>query len=328
MTLVTSIDNATYPHPILPASLVAQRKSIIGSSTYYGFTHGYNNLESDEKWAILRVYTVGGNEYFNWANNSPSYVNKWTLKTTYFSAAQASLYASISFDGSNDWILFGATPYYSLGKATILSISLWVRFGDLSSTQYIFTKNNSSAVGWEIQKISTSNLIRFKLAATSSTNDLTLVSTTAMLVNQWYHIVVTKDATGTVAGTKMYINGVLEIPSSSIDTLSSDPDYTGLLLDMGTRGSGSSPLKGFLDQVMIANHVFTQEQVSELYNGGSGLDGSLYSNYADVLSFWPLGESPDALGSGGIIDKKLIINGTMTNMLATNIVGSYPGGPI
>jgi hypothetical protein len=294
------------------------------NTTYYGFALKLDSLTSESEWKIIRKTVDGTMTYYEFANEEDKYDKVWDSRSIYFGASPAGIYASMAFDGSNDSVLFASGVYNLLYDQTF-GISFWVRFGTLTNEQTMISCSGTN-VGWQITKVNTTNLLRFRMCNTATTNDLLIVGNTAMLVNTWYHIVISKTG-ATSALTNMYINGVLQTNTITANTLSASPSYAGFFLQFGARGS-SSYTSGFIDNVLFSNAEITQTQVTELYNGGSGILPASYSDYANTASAWKLGESPDTTGAGGVYDQKLLYNGTMTNMLLTNIVGSYPGGPV
>jgi hypothetical protein len=218
-----------------------------------------------------------------------------------------------------------ATGVYNFLFDQSFSISFWVKFGAIANQQGMLSCSGTNQ-GWQILKTNTTNFLRFRMCHTATTNDLLITGNVAMAVNTWYHIVITK-AGATSALTKMYVNGTLNTNTITADTLSTTPVYTTYTMQFGAKGGGDF-FSGFLDNVVFSNSVFTQTEVDELYNGGVGIIPSDFSGYSNVASAWPLGESPDAIGSGGVTDKKLLYYGTMTNMLTTNIVANWPGSVV
>lgn len=230
-------------------------------------------------------------------------------------------YASIAFDGTNDSILWGA-GVYNLTYNQAFSFSLWVKFGTLSNEQCIISCSGTN-LGWQITKVNTTNLVRFRMCNTATTNDLLIAGNTALQLSTWHHIAVTING-GTSATTKIYVDGTLQANAITYNNLTTTPSYAGLFMQFGAKGSANF-LSGLLDNVLFSNAVLTQDEVTELYNGGTALMPADFSGYASVASAWKLGESADAIGSGGVVDVKGLYNGTMTNMLTTNIVANYPG---
>lgn len=294
------------------------------NTTYYGFAAKLDSETSEAEWKIIRKTVDGTLTYYEFASDEDSYDKIWDSRTTYFGASPAGIYASMAFDGSNDSILW-ATGIYNFLFDQSFSISFWVKFGVISGQQGIMSCSGTNQ-GWQILKTNTTNFLRFRLCHTATTNDLLITGNVAMSVNTWYHIAITK-AGATSALTKMYVNGTLNTNTITTDTSTTTPVYTTYTMQFGAKGGGDF-FSGFLDNVIFSNSVFTQTEVTELYNNGLGMTPADFSGYSNVASAWKLGESPDTTGSGGVYDQKLLYNGTMTNMLLTNIVGSYPGGPV
>lgn len=120
-----------------------------------------------------------------------------------------------------------------------------------------------------------SHRLLFDLVHTGSS--LLEIRSTQRLTNTsaWYHIVVTYDGTASVAGTKMYINGLIETISNSIDSLSTGTTVSSANFEIGAR-SVTQETDGLIDEVGIWSRELDSTDVTNLYNSGSGL---AYSNF-------------------------------------------------
>ena len=128
-------------------------------------------------------------------------------------------------------------------------------------------------------------------------------SAASLVINNWYHVLVTRDTTG--ANTNIYVNGVL---SGSANQDSGTPD-TGTGNDViGARLAGTNTFDGYISDLRIYNRILTTDEISLLYRMGSGAgsDSEAVNLGANLTAHYPLTSDyvdgsgfPLDLGSGG-----------------------------
>lgn len=308
-------------------TLGEQEKYYIDASatnvTYYGWAATLDADASDAVWKIIRKTVDGPLTYYEFASDTDAYDKKWNIRSTYFASSPSGIYASMAFDGVNDVISF-ATGKFNYAFDEAFSISAWVKWGSVTGQQGIFS---CSGTNQGVQFLKTSaHALRFRLCHTATTNDLMCTDNSTLAVSTWYHVVVTKTGS-TGAGVKFYVNGTLKTTTINTDTLTTTPVYTTFTGAIGAK-NGTEFMAGFIDNMIFYSGVLSQDQVTALYNNGLGIHPADFSGYDTCLAAYPLGESPDATGSNGIYDLKRYADGTMTNMLTTNIVANYPGSAV
>ena len=91
-----------------------------------------------------------------------------------------------------------------------------------------------------------------------------LTSTTIPTAGNWYHVVITK--LGTLA--TMYVNGVSEATDNTfpVTPVSATPNFF-----LGKATSGGNFLDAMEDEVGVWSRALSSAEVTELYNGGAGL---------------------------------------------------------
>jgi len=119
--------------------------------------------------------------------------------------------------------------------------------------------------------------------------DLSL--TEPLIKNVWTHVVMTWDAT---SGTlDVYSNGSLQ--DTTTDETAIGESYTPAT-STGIGGFGDFPSIGFqgqIDEVGVWNRTLNSSEVSDLYNGGSGM------SYADIIASAPAPTPTPAVGGHG-----------------------------
>jgi hypothetical protein len=123
-------------------------------------------------------------------------------------------------------------------------------------------------------------------------------------IGRWVHVCGTYDGSGTLAGTKVYLNGQLQATGSTTDTLSGMSIQTSNPFAIGQLLNSTSPYfaKGNYNQVTIWTTELTSVQVSELYRDGQPGQPAAISAASSLLSWYPLKGNTDT--SSTIYDHK------------------------
>lgn len=99
--------------------------------------------------------------------------------------------------------------------------------------------------------------------------DYDLYSNDVILEDTWYHIVILVDRSGYVL---MYLNNVKQTQELDISALSATPINNTYVFNIGGIGNNNSTymFNGTIDEVGLWTRLLTVDEISELYNGGSG----------------------------------------------------------
>jgi hypothetical protein len=163
-----------------------------------------------------------------------------------------------SLDGVNDYISISPTLGTSFSSPTSPhSYSAWIY--KTGSSQRFIIQNGKNDMGTSMVVTSGGNLGLFYRGGFS-----VVASSGFITLNSWIHCVVTYDGSGNV---EFYTNGV-SAGSGSIswtDGIGTCNTYIGTYL--GT----SNYFNGEIDEVGVWDRVLTSTEVTELYNGGLGL---------------------------------------------------------
>lgn len=228
---------------------------------------------------------------------------------------------SLSFDGTNEYVDCGNDSSLDFERTDAFSISGWFYF-DTLGVQYIFSKAKTTSVQEGIYAYMRSDdKIQFVLRGTSgTTNAVSFYSNTTLNTSTWYHLTFTYDGTSLVSGANIYINNSVVTKNTTYDALSSSISNTGNF-EIGDFNANSIPFDGYIDEVSIWDKELSSTEVTELYNSGCPNDLNSHSAYANLVSWWRMGDG-DTISS--ITDQVGSNDGTPTNMDSSNITTTTP----
>jgi autotransporter-associated beta strand protein len=159
---------------------------------------------------------------------------------------------AIALDGINSFIQLSA----NVANGSVLSFVAWVYWNGGANGQRIFDFGDDTTHYLYLSPSSSSGTFRFAIRNGGSDQ---ILETTALPIGQWMHIAVT--LSGNTA--RLYTNGVQAAVSTSISIAPSS--ITPAVNYLGKSQSGNDPLfSGNLDEVQIADSVFTPSQIASL----------------------------------------------------------------
>jgi len=216
---------------------------------------------------------------------------------------------SINFDAaSTDSITTNA----DLSSFSSITVSTWAKFTSTTGFQYVYSAGTGSVAGdmlgigkWD----GTTEIYSFDRVNANRTG----VSVT---LNTWNHILVTH--TGTTR--KVYLNGNL------IGTFTSGNLNLNSINFIGRYSfSNLYYMDGSISNVSIWNTTLTEDDIIKLYNNGITQD---LNNFRVTPTAWyPLDQSYTYFNGSVLVARDVISgnDGTGTNIVQENIVGSAPG---
>tara|TARA_R100000655_G_scaffold93935_1_gene135299 strand:- start:22 stop:846 length:825 start_codon:yes stop_codon:yes gene_type:complete len=262
------------------------------------------------------------NNSINWGRGKDNATNNWgkvyetsasgdtllEVSTVPFSNTK-----SVDFDGADDYVEVNNSS--SLQITGALSLSFWI-YGESNAiytgviTKTPFTASLVSNTMYHIE-FRGSNKLRFTVTGCDLKEGAeTTGAIPTVTIGVWQHIVMTWNGTNTMT---VYKDGTQVATKVQATTISSntDPVYLG-------RRNGYGWLTGKMDEIGIFNTELSASDVTAIYNSGTPLSLASYN----PVSWWRMGDNdtfPTLTdnGSGGN-------NGTMTNMVAGDIVTDTP----
>jgi len=199
---------------------------------------------------------------------------------------------AFTFNGSN----YISLPNSSFDFNGDFSISCWVKIpSNPSVVGYIFSNDNydvATLYGYGLL-VNPNRTIRFYIGTSLGTS--TVISTTALVLNTWYHITVKRDSVA--KRSDLYINGVFEAQATNTNITiqySGGANPRAIQPTIGAnRGnnqgvlSTSNYLNGSVDALTIWNKKLSDNEITSLYNSGTGAEypfsSQTLATYNDAL---------------------------------------------
>jgi hypothetical protein len=284
--------------------------------TYDGRCYDRTSLTSDACWQIKRTIINGDvttTEYVDDGKFNQVWDNRASLFTggTYFNQL------STFFDGVNDYIDFGNN--FSFETSIAFSVSLWIKPQNFSSQRYIFSKMSAGTgvPGYRIGIDTSGKIISQVRSASSALASVTF--NTTLTADVWTHVVWVWTGSSNQSGQRVYINGALDsfIPASSA--------LVGSWIHTETFKLGAALGTGFfvgkIDEFSIYNKAINQAEVTEIFNSSSPTDLETLTTVGNLVSWHKMGDGDTY---PVVLDQVGSVNGTLTNMSASNFVSDVP----
>jgi len=231
---------------------------------------------------------------------------------------------AISLDGSNDHVLSSDQDDFSFTNGSNdlpFSLSLWVYVGDISSDDGPFiSKANFTTGGNEFIFKHANGKLQFFLydndSSASGDSIRTQAPSATLSDATWHHVVATYSGNGSQTGIKVYTDGSQTTSTQSANGSYSRIRNTSTPVVIGATQDLANANRVFEDRIadcVVFNKELTSTEVAEIYNSGNVMNVRNHSAFANVVSWWKMGDDRDIEGSNGIIDYVSGYHGTLTN---------------
>ena len=168
------------------------------------------------------------------------------------------------FEGVNDYLGFGTN--FNFDGTTPFSFNLWIN---------PTTPNNNVIINqWSVMNTGMicflfGGKLRFALSNNVSTNMLR-VETVSVISSGMQMLTITYDGSQLASGLKIYNDSSLMTTTTLNNTLTAPIDLTPLFR-LGVPPPGLTYYEGIIDEFAVFINELTQSEITELYNGGEGL---------------------------------------------------------
>jgi hypothetical protein len=167
---------------------------------------------------------------------------------------------AIQFDGIDDKLVVSGSSDVSFGSTEDFSLEAWI-YSTSDGSSRVILDNRDNTTGGYVLMLDPANNLEFRVVGTNLTSSVSVLSDTAVSVNEWTHVAVTADRDGNAT---LYINGV-DVGSESI----AGDDGTNISGDLfighdsENVSSIENPFEGMIDEVRIWGDVRTASEISQ-----------------------------------------------------------------
>lgn len=221
----------------------------------------------------------------------------------YFSTSAQNNY--LNFDGNNDHVILQNDTIYDYSGD--FTIELMFKKENLNTRGDLFGKkqlSNASTSSYNIGiYVNNNNRIESYLKGSTNSSSLSLVSSTTIDTNNWFHVACVR--TGNVA--QLYINGSLEATGNfSIDLTSNGRISIGsnIANSINPNAPITWPFNGSIDEVRFWNISRSQQEINANMNNG------LIGNEVGLISYYDFNQG---IACGNNPNDTLLIDKTINN---------------
>ena len=163
-----------------------------------------------------------------------------------------------SLDGTDDFVTFGDPSSLFNPATSTMTMMGWIYVKNPQIN--ILIGIQESGAGSLSLGTDSNNKVRLIVRATAGSQG-TVVSNTTLQSNRWYHIAMTKDTANSVSNCSLYINGVLDVTSSSSVNFPTTTSgiRVGVYLDSLTYSNIN------VGNIQVYDTALTQAQISQNY---------------------------------------------------------------
>ena len=219
-------------------------------------------FQADLTYGLIALYPFNGNANDESGHSLNGVVHGATLVADRLGRANS----AYSFDGISNYIFIGDPVPIALQIQQALSFSLWVLLPAKLATYacVLGCQHDSTIAGTALFFLPSSSALLWNMP--DGSNWVNTQSTTEVPLNQWTHIVVTRQANG--AG-KVYFNGTLQASADQY-SWSGTISYSSAAFTIGNQLDVGRFFSGIVDDVRIYNRLLAPDEVAALYvEGGS-----------------------------------------------------------
>jgi hypothetical protein len=175
------------------------------------------------------------------------------------------------FDGSTRIQLDNESAFDIFEYNLASTISFWIRWDGTVGGRPVTKNSGNNTTGLQTN-CANGGILIYKMINTVSTNELNVSSDNTFDDNKWHHVVWTKSTLSDDAGLTLYVDGVVEPTTTSVDNLSATILHNNPVM-IGGNFDGTNQMKGQMDDVRIYSRELTADEVSLLYRStDSGID--------------------------------------------------------
>lgn len=163
------------------------------------------------------------------------------------------------------------------------SISMWFNATSFSDARLISKATGTNVNDHYFMLGCEQSGVSFRLSTNSAGTGTEISGSTNLSTGVWYHIV------GWYNGSvyKIYLNGEEDASGSKTGLVPTSDSVDTTIGNQPLSGGGNRAFHGKIDQLMIWNRAVTSQEISALYNGGSGRPTSYFTDASISINLDP-----------------------------------------
>ncbi len=210
---------------------------------------------------------------------------------------------SLRYDGTNDYASLPANLQIA-ASSTEFTISIWMNpLYNSENGQFWVFENSTARDMWFFYPTVT----YFRLNGNSNGNAWSYGYNSVSHTGSWHHYVVTRDSSNVI---EMYVDGVKQTKSTS------NANSANLQMkSVGNRNNNTKHFQGEMDDcIAVSGYCATQQDVTDLYNSGAGVDPTTILT-SGVVAYWEFNETTGTTASDS--------SGNGNDLTLNNFAGDY-----
>lgn len=251
----------------------------------------------------------------------------------FFSSQKGQAQNTLHLDGLNDRVHLGNVYNFNLDQK--FSVEAWVKVGPSTGISQIISRFDANYRGWGFQINPDNNpqtppneegVINFYLSHDWNLGSLLFIDgTTNIRDNQWHHVAVTYDGSGTAPGVQLYVDGVAEgfpAPNFFIQGAVTTNNAATLIGALDLNGAPIEHFAGNIDELRVWNIDRTAEDIVLFRD--TEIDCLPQNNLLGYYKFNQGISNGNNLGVTNLIDASdNNNNGTLTNFALTGNTSNW-----
>lgn len=190
-----------------------------------------------------------------------------------YSQSDGRLNQGANFNATSDKILIANESNFDFERTQALTVSCWFKLNTVNALRFLVTKQvaGGNYNGWSLWLIYNPSYglkIDFNLVSTPTNLievlHLPLTTTSDLVANKWYNIIVTYDGSSSVAGVNMYLNGKKLTTLGVVTNTLTTSILNNTQLELGNR-NGAFNFNGSMDEVIVDNTEWSPAKVKNEY---------------------------------------------------------------
>lgn len=291
-------------------------------STWSALDKGFNNTVEDIEISERNLYAVGNFDAVGSGGTSVPGLNriaKWELSgSSSSSTSSSSTNNALSFDGTDDFVELGNSPFYKES----FTVEGWIKpqQNTKDKTGAIFHAQFNERLTAIYAEVMSNGKIRFMVRnPPSNAGGAFIISNKNVLDGNWHHFAAVK---GDDDKLYLYIDG--ELDGTSRGSIRDFPETTGHKLLLGTNWAGSTRyFKGEMDDIRFWDRARTKEEIQ------ANKDKTLSGNEPGLVAYYNFNQGTadgDNTGTTILNDSKGTLNGTLKNFQLTGSTSNFTVG--